>query len=174
MAEKFSSLEVNDWMDSILSDEPIENDLIFSNGKDPVGAVNDLVSNTIEHNKGISKKRINREKEEQARTDKMSKEMKEDLKRERKHRVWRVMGSLFLPTTWIKWIQYWEDLLYVAFVDTTLLLTLFSLLLITYIIVTFEANDNWVVFVCKITGTIALCVLSMIVQMNANPQNKGK
>jgi hypothetical protein len=154
-------LKVNDEIDEVLLSE--EHDFVDTIVKDPV-------ENIIEHNKDRAKKREEREKKEKE----ILKRMEKDVKRDKRTAWWKNFLSLFLPPTWIKWIQYWEDLLLVIFIDATLLSILFSLLAIMYIIITFDDGDNWMVFVCKLVGAVCLGVLSLVVQINTNSQNKGK
>ena len=172
MAEKYSSdeLVINDLIDEgiygILSDEPIG-----SSGEEPE-LIKDSVAHIIEENSDIAQRMDRRNREEQVRTDSMSKELKSLAHKEKKTAFWRAVGSVFLPATWIKFIQYWEDLILVLFVDISLLCIIFSFMVIVYIIVAFNDGSNLLTFLCKLGGAVILAALSMIIQININPQKK--
>ena len=135
------------------------------------GEIKDGIEAVIEKNKRaeekLKKRMLEKEAEEKLMAEETEKEAKRLKKAQSRNKWVKFLLSLktpFLPSTWINILRYYEDLLYVTFLDAQIILVLFSLLYIVYIIVTFT-GDKLVEGIFKISGCALICLIIIIVQV---------
>ena len=103
--------------------------------------------------------------------DKPSENFKRDLKiQKRKERVARILDFLrFItePDTYADFIQKFETLLMVIFIDSFFVLLLLSMLYGVYIIYNFDSY-NIITAISKFAGSIIISIICIIVQINVH------
>jgi hypothetical protein len=140
------------------------------------GKVKDTLDTEIEKQK-------EREKKKQERDAKLNKEI-EDFDKEKKREkrleflksLWRFLLSLFNPETYVGYIQKFEVLFFVVFVDITLGAMLFSIVYGLYIIINFE-NMELISAICKLVGCFVTCIIGVVIHNHLpenNPKNEGE
>lgn len=169
MAAKCSSdetlLEINDELDSVLEDEEK-----FIPEQPKIVKPKDAIVEVLEKRKS---KREQLKDELTERTNDVSQELKKIKRKEWWKSFWATIASFFSPDTWVNFIQRFETLLFVVFVDTILVTMLFSLLYILYIIFNISKFDGFDVIV-KIASSAAVCILCIIIHVNLpTPKKEG-
>lgn len=172
MAEEYSldndpTLEINDSIDKVLFDD--QADPIIEQHQ---GVVKDEVETIKVESEKRRRRRERREKKLKDETDRYSKELKDQAKKEKRHKFWKALGFPIAPSTLVRLIQFYEEPVFVSLVNLSVLGILFSLLYTTYIILSFDPNEL-ILSSGKLVGTVILFTLSLVVQINVN-QGKGK
>lgn len=157
----------------VIDDDKNSEDLKDDSSK---GIIKDDIKVIKAKAKDISDRKLKNKKLFDEETDKMSKQMKVEAVKAKKRKWLRILLFIFIPDNWVKFIQYFEELLFVLTVDVPLALIFLSLMYIFYIIYSFdmETSSDLMVGIFKLVGGICVCVLSMIAQLNVNSNNKGK
>lgn len=88
-------------------------------------------------------------------------------------KIWQDFYKTFNPDKIATFIQSFENLLFVLFVDIILITILFSVLYMLYIIITSE-NIDLTNLIVKIVGSTIICVIGIIIQVNIGKQNKNE
>lgn len=154
------SLKVNDVIDEVLFDGD-DQTVFYTKGeiKDPIKIIKN-------ENKRIQseKERIKaqREKEMEEALKRESKRLQEEIRFKKRIKFFSILGFMFIPNNLIKIIQYYEELLFVIFVDTQLIISLLSLMYLSYIIISYDGNLSKGAF--KFVGTTVICILCVILQ----------
>jgi hypothetical protein len=160
-------VEVNDKIDEVIFDKNSEAIII---GKDiNKGVIND----TADQLKKKNLDRIAKNKKLDEATNSLRNEINKAQKKEKFGKIINAIFFIFIPSNWIKGIQYFEDLLLTLLLDIPIVMILLSLMYILYIIFTFD-QDNWVTYVSKLGGCVTLIILSLIIQINVNSNTKEK
>lgn len=99
----------------------------------------------------------------------------EDSERKRKHKekrlfLWYKFISIFNPDIYANFIQRFEGLLFVIFVDTILVSILFSILYSLYIIIMADKDFDIISASFKIVGLILVSIICIVIQ-NHLPSN---
>lgn len=136
---------------------------------------NDRVKSRIED--------VRKENEKTKKRDEKLKKQQEEIEKEKKKqerlRIPRAIGKFLLSivslNTYSNLLLSMENLLFILFIDGLLIFLLFSLLFISYIIITANSSDNISLLCFKLAGAVLISVICIIAQLNSpKPNNMNK
>lgn len=136
------------------------------------GEVSDDLDTVMEKLKKEAKEKAELEKQSEEEIKRYDKDAKQRRRKEYWAEVRRRIAATFDPDTYAGFIQNFESLLMVVFVDSVLLTLLFSILYGIYIILTFEAN-SMTNNICKFAGAVVIAIICIIIQVNVDSKPKG-
>jgi hypothetical protein len=124
--------------------------------------------------KNIMSKREQLKKKLDEQTARVSKEMKIMKKKDFWNTLWHRFLYFVNIDTYVEFIQRFEDLLFVIFVDIVLVSILFSLVNLLYISITVKEFDDLSSVIIKLVASISVCILGVIIQKNlSEPKKEG-
>lgn len=136
------------------------------------GVVSDDLETVREKMKKKEEERLKLEKESEEEKKRFEKDRKKTAHREWRKKLWQNIMIAIHPDTYASFIQNFEYLLFVLFVDTILITLLFSVLYGIYIIFIFEPDD-WMLYTFKFVGAIVISILCIIIQSNVEQKPKS-
>ena len=140
------------------------------------GEVKDTLDKEIERQKAREEKKKERDEKLNKEIEDFEKDQKRQKRLEKWKRLWIFLRSLVDPETYVGYIQKFEGLFFVVFVDTVLIAMLFSILYGIYIIINFE-NLQLIPAICKLVGCFVTCIIGVIIHNHLpenNPKNEGE
>jgi len=164
MAEVLSldkkEIDINDEIDAAIEkDKPIK--LPSNRDVSPKDTMDKMV-NKMRHIEDLSE--TNRQ---------VTKELKKEKLKNRLREVQIFFINLITVDTWVKFIQKFEEFIFVIFVDAIFMMILFSLMYILYIIVNAD-NYDLTQLIFKIGGATIVCILGIVIQVNLpTPKKEG-
>ena len=134
------------------------------------GIIKDDLNSNIDKLKEEKQKKLQIQAELERK--KFEKERKQIKRKDKVRKFWQNFLSALNPDTYATFIQNFESLMYVIFVDAIILSLLFSILYGMYIILKLN-YDNAFVSLYKIAGITVISVLCIIVQVNLDSKSKS-